>query len=353
MSNHEFDVAVTFAGEDRPLVDEVVQLVKVAGFSVFYDEDAKVEMWGEDLTEYFADVYERRAKFAVMFVSIHYAAKAWTNWERRSVLSRALNSNSPYLLPVRIDSSDLPGMRSTIGYLDATKESAQDIADAIISKLGAPTTEAKNRFNDRVPRTAAEAAILLGERPGGWEYLHFSYLLSAGLDQRSEAYNDFRFEFALDGRYVPSGSLVDHLQAAVARMRNTMDVLNSLLLGPAQSAAFGEPGEPGDPDLIEHLAGRILAIYDSLINQARDLRSASSSWDEGREAMTALADYMVQPVNSMRNFISDLHDQMDELSDRIKADDPVKITMKITWDVSAPVSDRYHRAMEELERRLD
>lgn len=79
MSNHEFDVAVTFAGEDRPLVDEVVQLVKVAGFSVFYDEDAKVEMWGEDLTEYFADVYERRAKFAVMFVSIHYAAKAWTN----------------------------------------------------------------------------------------------------------------------------------------------------------------------------------------------------------------------------------------------------------------------------------
>lgn len=46
MSEYDFDVAVTFAGEDRVFVNEVVELVKEAGFSVFYDEDAKVEMWG-------------------------------------------------------------------------------------------------------------------------------------------------------------------------------------------------------------------------------------------------------------------------------------------------------------------
>lgn len=352
MSDHEFDVAVTFAGEDRPLVNKVVQLVKAAGFSVFYDEDAKVEMWGEDLTEYFASVYEQRARFAVMFVSVHYAAKAWTNWERRSVLSRALNSNSPYLLPVRVDSTELPGLRSTIGYLDAARESADGICAAIIAKLGAPTLESKNRFNGRVPRTAAEAAVLVGERPAAWEYLLFSYWLSTGLEQRADAYNDFRIGFALDGEFVPSDKLIDHLLAAIARMSNTMNVLNSLLLGPAQTTAFGKPGEPGDPDLIEHLAGRILAVYDSLIDQARSLRAAASSLDEGREAMAALADYLVQPVDSTRDFVQNTRREMDLVTDRIEAGDPINLTFEIAWDVPAPVAERYGQAFEKLTERL-
>jgi hypothetical protein len=131
VSEHDFDVAVTFAGEDREYVDAVVELVKKAGFKVFYDEDHKYESWGEDLTEYFPDVYERRARFAVMFISKAYATKPWTRLERRSVLVRALNDDKGYLLPVRLDSTKLPGVRDAIGYLDGHRETPAGIARAI------------------------------------------------------------------------------------------------------------------------------------------------------------------------------------------------------------------------------
>lgn len=352
MSDHEFDVAFTFAGEDRPLVNEVVQLVKAAGFSVFYDEDAKIEMWGEDLTEYFANVYEQRARFAVMFVSVHYAAKAWTNWERRSVLSRALNSNSPYLLPVRVDSTDLPGMRTTIGYLDATKEGAAGIAEAVKAKLGAPTSDGQSRFNGRVPRTATELAVLLGERPTGWEFLLFSYWLSAGLEKRTEAYNDFRVGFALNGAYVPTMELPGYLQAGFARMSGMIEAVNTLLLGPAQMRAFGEPGVSGDPDLIEHLAGRLLTIYDGLLKWAEELRSAATTSDAGRKALRALADYAAQPIEAVREFVADFRDKMDALTARLQAGEEVGMQLFITWELSDEVTDRYHAAFDELELEL-
>lgn len=113
--------------------------VQAANFSVFYDEDQKMDLWGEELTEYFADVYENRARFAVMFVSKHYAEKSWTRLERRSVLIRALNQPDPYLLPVRLDSTKLPGLRSSIGFLDGLEETPSGIAAA---DFGAPISSA-------------------------------------------------------------------------------------------------------------------------------------------------------------------------------------------------------------------
>lgn len=258
MTEYDFDIAVTFAGEDRAFVDEVVALVKDAGFTVFYDEDAKVEMWGQDLTEYFPDVYERRARFAVMFVSAHYASKPWTRLERRSVLMRAMQNSTPYLLPVRLDSTELPGVRSTVAYLDAQVEGAPGVAAAVAAKLGSSQAAGTRLFNGRVPRTPMEAAILIGERPAGWEYILFSYWLATGVEQRNDAYNDHRLQFALGGKFVPTDELVNYAQSEFARILSITEAFERLLLGPAQETAMGAPGEAGDPDLIQHLATRML-----------------------------------------------------------------------------------------------
>lgn len=40
-STYEFDVAVSYAGEDRELVEEIVSRLKVAGIHVFYDTVAR------------------------------------------------------------------------------------------------------------------------------------------------------------------------------------------------------------------------------------------------------------------------------------------------------------------------
>lgn len=350
--SHDFDVAVTFAGEDRAFVEAVVSHVKAAGFSVFYDEDAKADMWGADLPEYFADVYERRSRFAMMFVSAHYAAKPWTRLERRSVLARAMLESSPYLLPVRLDSTELPGVRSTIGYLDGVVETPEGVANALKAKLGSPATSGDRRFNGRVPRTDTEFATLLGERPSGWEYLAFAYWLQVGIESRQDAFNDHRLKFALPADHLANESLLDFSQTQAARMMALAQMFEDLLLGPAQRAAFGEPGTSGDPELIRHLASRMIAIYQALLDWSHRIRSTTTSGDEGRELLRALADYADQPIEAVRTFSMDFVEDMNTMSARIAAGENIVMTMEIKFDIPDTVTMRYEEALAAFGRAL-
>ncbi|QNE34403.1 TIR domain-containing protein [Leifsonia shinshuensis] len=343
---YDFDVAVTFAGEDRDFVEEIVRLVQADGFSVFYDEDSKVATWGEDLTEYFSNVYEQRARFAVMFISASYAAKPWTRMERRSVLSRALRESSPYLLPVRLDSTALPGVRESIGYLDGLQEGPLGIADAIRGKLEQPRSDGSRRFNGRVPRTEVEVAVLLGERPTGWEYLLFSYWLAAGLERLNPQYNDHVIKFAIGGDPVSDEDLLDFSSSELARIGSVTSTFESLLLGPAQEAAMGRPGEPGDPELIEHLADRMIAIYAELLSWEYRLRAAATWSDEARELLRALANYANQPIDEIHRFVLALRAQMDGLSEILQSGKSVDWSQTIEFVIPEEVSKQYLDSLE-------
>jgi hypothetical protein len=84
----EFDVALSFAGEDRSLVENVAKVLLDADVKLFYDEYFATELWGEDLYVYFDEVFRTRSKFVAIFVSRAYATKPWTNHERQSAQAR-------------------------------------------------------------------------------------------------------------------------------------------------------------------------------------------------------------------------------------------------------------------------
>ena len=75
-----------------------------------------------------------------MFISRHYATKLWTNHEREAAQARAFLEHEEYILPVRLDDTQLPGMPPTIGYLSWPPETARTLADAIVTKLGKVTS---------------------------------------------------------------------------------------------------------------------------------------------------------------------------------------------------------------------
>jgi hypothetical protein len=142
MADQVHEVALSFAGEDRGLVREVAEILRAAGVGVFFDEFQTVGLWGKDLAVEFAEIYERHARFVVAFVSASYVAKAWPQHEFRNALAGAINSGSERVLPVRLDDTELPGLRSTIAYLDARKIGAEGVASAILEKLGRPAGRA-------------------------------------------------------------------------------------------------------------------------------------------------------------------------------------------------------------------
>lgn len=75
----EFDVTLSFAGEDRPYVEKVAKYLKEKDIKIFYDEYEKVELWGKDLYVYLDEVYQNKAKYCIMFISCHSSEKLWTN----------------------------------------------------------------------------------------------------------------------------------------------------------------------------------------------------------------------------------------------------------------------------------
>jgi len=132
----QYDVALSFAGEDRSYAKALAEALKSRNISVFYDEYEMASLWGKDLYTYLSDLYQNQALYCVMFISKYYASKLWTNHERKSAQARAFKESSEYILPIRLDSTEIPGIPSTIGYLDWNRENVNSIADAIITKLG-------------------------------------------------------------------------------------------------------------------------------------------------------------------------------------------------------------------------
>lgn len=137
-----YDVALSFAGEDRQYVRSVANSLKSSGIAVFYDEFEAVELWGKDLVAHLQSIYQEKARFCVIFVSRHYLEKPWPRHERRSAQARQLVANEEYLLPARFDDSELPGLPPTIGYVDLRNISPEDLAQMIRRKLGRATADA-------------------------------------------------------------------------------------------------------------------------------------------------------------------------------------------------------------------
>jgi hypothetical protein len=157
---YKYDIAISFAGEDRKVASEIAQKLQDEGVSVFYDEYEQANLWGKDLYEYLADVYCNHARYCVMILSANYANKLWTNHERQSAQARAFREREEYILPVRLDSTNIPGIRETIGYIDLNITSLDDLVGMIMAKLGkeknrssnSPTQSSRLEINIPLPR---------------------------------------------------------------------------------------------------------------------------------------------------------------------------------------------------------
>jgi len=133
--NPDFDVALSFAGEDRAYVEEVANVLRAMGLRVFYDKYERVSLWGKDLYTHLREIYFNRARYTVLFISKHYKRKLWSNHERESAQARAFTENKEYILPVRFDNTKIPGILPTTGYLDLKDLPASDLAHLISKRL--------------------------------------------------------------------------------------------------------------------------------------------------------------------------------------------------------------------------
>jgi len=131
----DYQVALSFAGEDRSYVARVANELKRKKVRVFYDEYETANLWGKDLYTHLDEIYRKKARYCVVFISDNYKKKLWTNHERESAQARAFQENQEYLLPVRLDDTEIPGIKPTIGYIRRKDVKLSQLVDLIYKKL--------------------------------------------------------------------------------------------------------------------------------------------------------------------------------------------------------------------------
>lgn len=131
----QYDVALSFAGEDRAYVEKVAEDLNAKGVRIFYDEFEKVNLWGKNLYEHFIDVYQTRARYSVIFVSKDYKNKVWSKHEHKAVQARALSENREYILPARFDDTEIEGLLPTTAYIDLREYSPAEFSVMICEKI--------------------------------------------------------------------------------------------------------------------------------------------------------------------------------------------------------------------------
>lgn len=168
-----YDVALSFAGEDRTHVNAFAKLLRQRRVRVFYDEFQRATLWGKDLYQHLQSVYRDQAEYCVVFVSEHYLRKAWTKHEIQQAQARSFVSDREYILPVRLDDSSLPGLNPTIGYIDLRAVKIEELVELLLEKLGRQEPPSLRRV------THPETGVELVEYNG--------HMLAKGWPERIEA----------------------------------------------------------------------------------------------------------------------------------------------------------------------
>ena len=168
MKEKQYDVTLSFAGEDRHYAEELANLLTAGEYSVFYDESERAELWGRNLYTYFSSVYKDQARYCIIFLSAHYVRKLWTKHELQSAQARAfVEENREYILPVRLDDTEIPGILLTAGYLDLRSMTIDEIYQALVEKLSGTKPQTTVRPQ---PKSREDFIKLAQEHAniGGW-----------------------------------------------------------------------------------------------------------------------------------------------------------------------------------------
>lgn len=205
-----YEVALSFAGEDRAYVSEVAKALAENGVRVFYDEYETVTLWGKDLYEHLRDIYQNQARFTILFASRAYASKVWTNHERQSAQARAIAERKEYILPARFDDAEIPGLLPTTGYIDLSRTSPREFVDLILAKLGRRPGSWEVAATPALPDETAPREESLRERAARL----------AARQREKESREEFLNSHAgVDAARREVVRLIEHLEAEIAALR--------------------------------------------------------------------------------------------------------------------------------------
>ncbi|MFJ6673351.1 TIR domain-containing protein [Actinosynnema sp. NPDC091369] len=132
-----YDIAVSFASEQRDYVERTVSAAKALGLAVFYDRDMTHAWWGRNFVIEQRRVYGQRTLHFVPFLSTEYLAGQYPRDEFSYAMLAAVRRGDDYVLPVLVGDVVVPEevLHPHIAYLRAEDVTPDELAIHMKAKV--------------------------------------------------------------------------------------------------------------------------------------------------------------------------------------------------------------------------
>jgi hypothetical protein len=137
ITTHQFDIALSFPGNARPLAEEIAGTLEewLGPDQCFYDLNYQAQLARPSLDVLLHNIYRDRSKLIVAFIGSAYQGRPWCGLELRAIHDIILQRGHERIMYVRLDDGRVDGVNSTDGYVDARIHDATRIAQLIQQRL--------------------------------------------------------------------------------------------------------------------------------------------------------------------------------------------------------------------------
>nr|CAD31549.1 HYPOTHETICAL PROTEIN [Mesorhizobium japonicum R7A] len=137
ITQHHFDVGLSFPGEARGLVEQVARELEASlgPNAYFYDNNYVSQLARPSLDTLLQDIYRNRSKLIVVFIGADYQRKDWCGVEFRAIREIIMARDEQRVMYVRVDDGAVDGVFRTDGYVDARRFNPAEIAQFITERL--------------------------------------------------------------------------------------------------------------------------------------------------------------------------------------------------------------------------
>lgn len=106
--NYQYEIALSFATEDRDLVEKVYHYLKAENIHVFFapSPEGQIVLSGKNQREVFYSIFGLNAQYVALFVSKHYVVREVPMEEARIAFAKHTIEGS--VIPVYLDGTPLP-----------------------------------------------------------------------------------------------------------------------------------------------------------------------------------------------------------------------------------------------------
>jgi hypothetical protein len=129
--NYEFDIAISFAGENRALAKHIAEQLLSLDVQVFYDENFESNYLGKAWSKEFTRIFGSASRYVLCLLDANHQQKIWPTFEREVFIPRIQKAE---VIPVYLDDTPVVGVsKDVVGIIFRDMSSGwQERADSEI-----------------------------------------------------------------------------------------------------------------------------------------------------------------------------------------------------------------------------